>query len=66
MDKYKNAIAIMTKFKGELEVMRKEAKPDDTMPAGVFFMFMDVLIPAFDGIVEEITRVKEGEQDVSE
>ncbi len=62
--KYKHAVDTMTKFKAELEEMRKLAKPDDTMPAGVFFMFMDVLVPAFDGIMEEIDRLK-GEKDVS-
>jgi len=62
--KYKHAVDTMTKFKVELEEMRKLAKSDDTMPAGVFFMFMDVLVPAFDGIIEEIDRLK-GEKDVS-
>jgi len=58
--KYKDSIEIMTKFKKELEEMRQQAKPDDTMPAGVFFMFMDTLMPAFDGVIEEITKLKGG------
>ena len=55
----------MTKFKKELEEMKQMAKEGDTMPAGVFFMFMDTLMPAFDGIIEEVTKMKKEKKDVS-
>jgi len=56
---YTNAKGVMEKFKVELEEMRKQATDGDTMPAEVFFMFMDILMPAFDGIIEEVVRLKE-------
>ena len=62
--KYENAVDTMKQFKVELGEMKKMAKEGDTMPAEVFFVFMDVLVPAFDGIIEEIDRLK-GEEDVS-
>ena len=59
---YNNAVKVMDQFKTELEEMRSNAKEDDTLPAPVFFMFMDTLIPAFDGIIAEVQKIK-GELD---
>ena len=54
--KYEHAQDVMKKFQAELIEMKKEAQPGDTMPAEVFFMFMDTLIPAFEAIIEEIEK----------
>ena len=62
--KYEEAASTIKKFKSELEVMKKQAQPGDTLPAEVFFMFMDTLVPAFDGLVKEIITLREKE-DVS-
>ena len=43
---------IVGQFKTELAAMKKEAKPGDTMPAEVFFAFMDVLVP----VLEEMSK----------
>ena len=56
--KYDEAQLVFEKFKGELKEMKGKTKPGDTIPAEVFFMFMDVLIPSFEGIIEEITKLK--------
>ena len=62
--KYGEAKKVMEKFKIELKDMRKQAKPGDTMPAEVFFLFMDTLMPAFNAIMEETDKVR-GEKDGS-
>ena len=61
---YEQAREVMTKFKAELKDMRKKAQPGDSMPAEVFFLFMDTLLPSFDAIMEETDRVR-GEKDGS-
>ena len=58
---YDSALKVMSKFKKELEVMRKMAQPEDTIPAVAFFQFFDVLLPAFDAVAEKITELKEKE-----
>ena len=54
------ADAIIVKFKAEVEDMRKKAKADDTMPANVFFMFMDILIPAMETLAEVNKELRDG------
>jgi len=61
--KYIDAVEKMKVFKDEIEQMKKLAGPDDTMPAHVFFMLMDNLIPAFDSIIEKNAELAKGEED---
>lgn len=51
-------IATYEAFKGEVENMKKEAQPGDTIPAEVFFNFMDILTNVFDRLVQENEKDK--------
>ena len=55
---FPQAVQVMEQFKSELEEMRNEAKPGDSMPAEVFFAFMDILVPAMESIIEEAIKLK--------
>lgn len=55
------AADVVQQFKDQLEMMRHKAKPGDTIPAEVFFNFMDILVPSFDVLITEVTKNKEQE-----
>jgi len=50
---------VVDQFKAEIEEMRKLAQPGDTMPAEVFFTFMDVITDLLDGLTSELDKCKE-------
>ena len=60
---YLDAVQKMEVFKNEIAEMKKLADKDDVMPASVFFMLMDNLIPAFDSIIQKNVELTKGDKD---
>lgn len=49
----------VSKLKADIEVMRRESKPTDEIPAAVMFTLLDAMIPVMEGMLE---KIKEKEQ----